>query len=176
MSNADVINITNILIATATLGVSSFAVYFAWKAYDASKELSFPRKNARKSTVEIKNFSKHAIDLESVLQENMDRKIYLNLLFDCSNFDYIQPEGGGNDGPAGVTIWTYKHDNFRVNDTPNHENAYGYELHIEQDEKSTGKCGYHRGFFKIQGPFYIHSSSGPYQGLMCIVMTPVHVN
>lgn len=176
MSAADVINISNIAIATASLIVSSFAGYFAWKAYESSRELSFPKGNARRNPIVVSQFSKEARDLELVLGNNIDRIIYLNLLFDSEKFDYTQPEGGGKNGPAGVTIWTHKHDNFQDNDIPGYDNAHGYELHIEQDEESTGKCGYHRGFFVIQGPFYIHSISGPFQGVMAVVMTPIHVN
>ena len=176
MSTLDLINIINITIATLSLIVSSIAGYFAWKAYESSRELSFPKRNARKKSVVVSQFSKEARSLELVLGDNIDRKIYLNLLFDSEQFNYTQPEGGGKNGPAGVTIWTHKHDNFKEIDIPSYDNAYGFELQIEQDEESAGKCGYHRGFFVIQGPFYIHSVSGPFQGVMAIVLTPVHVN
>lgn len=176
MTTVDLINITNITIATASLIVSSFAGFFAWKAYESSREFSFPRRNARKNPVVVSQLSKEAKKLELVLGGSIDRKIYLNLLFDSEKFDYTQPEGEGENGLARVTIWTHKHDNFKENDIPRYDNAHGFELQIEQDEESTGKCGYHRGFFIVQGPFYVHSVSGPFQGVMAIVLTPVHVN
>lgn len=159
--------------ALTALGIfiSLISAYFAYKAYSSSKEITFPKRNARKSGAIISNLSPEAINFHSFISDNRDRKVYINILLD--GIEVHQPPDNIYIGNHSFIIWDEK-----INPASNGvelttENYSGIEVNISQKDETIGKIWYERGCYRLQGEFYIYTYGGPYQGIMTSVLIPI---
>ncbi|EKY1998843.1 hypothetical protein SMW88_003615 [Cronobacter sakazakii] len=163
--------IENLLTLTGIL-VSIISAYFAYMAYASSKEVTFPSKNARKEGCVINNLSDEAIAFHYFLHENIDRKVYLNVLFsDEVSVSFPVEDDAVKDYT--VMLWDKKFEEIPPGEKPSFLNSSGVEITIEKQEGTVSKFGYARGYYRLQGQFYILGYSGPYQGIMSAVLLPI---
>ncbi|CNL06539.1 Uncharacterised protein [Yersinia frederiksenii] len=154
-------------ISTMSFLAACIGAWYAFKAYQASREISFPKNKAHTTPIEIGHSSKEAKKFHDFISDNVDRLVYLNIRFDNDNFEFndsvIDDKKSKN-----FNIWFEEID---TNSTQTVEplsvmNASGLNLSIIIDDNSDTKVGYHRGYNMLHGYFYIIAYGGPYQGYM----------
>ena len=161
----------------AILGIviSIFSAYYAYQAYCSSKEITYPKRRARRNGLLVENFSKEAKDFHAFLADNIDRKVYINVLFG-QEVEVSTPTDENYQEPFYVVLWDSRFDSIPPGDKPSNMNCTGVEIHIDQDKDTIGKFGYERGYHRLQGQFYIYSYAGPYQGVMSAILLPIKLS
>ncbi|WP_223563971.1 hypothetical protein [Pantoea agglomerans] len=163
------------ILAVVGIIVSIVSAYFAYLAYASSREITFPKRGARKHPLIVKNFSSEAKDLHEFLAKNRDRKVYINLLFD-GDIEVIYPQEESDQESYSVRLWDERFSEIPQEEKPSHMNCTGVEICIDQEKDTISKFGYDRGNHRLQGQFYIYAYAGPYQGIMSAVLLPVKLS
>ncbi|WP_312044299.1 hypothetical protein [Erwinia sp.] len=163
------------VLAVIGIFVSIVSAIFAYLAYVSSREVTFPKKGARENIPVIKNFSSEAEDLHEFLAKNRDRKVYINLLFD-SDIEVSYPESESEEKSYCVMLWNDKFSEIPQGAKPSFMNCTGVQISIDQQEGTVSKFGYDRGYYRLQGQFYIYAYAGPFQGIMSAVLLPVKLS
>ncbi|AIN19225.1 hypothetical protein CH54_1417 [Yersinia rochesterensis] len=154
-------------ISTMSFLAACIGALYAFKAYQSSREISFPKNRAHTTHIEIGHLSKEAKSFHDFISDNVDRLVYLNIRFDDNNFKF--DDGVIDDKKyKHLTIWLEKIDpNSREVVGPlSVMNASGLNLSIIINDNSDAKVGYHRGYNMLHGYFYITAYGGPHQGYM----------
>lgn len=159
-------------VAIISLIATCIGAYFAKKAADSTKEISFPKKNPRQAYKIIKNFSKESRDFESFIARNIDRKVYINVYFDGLDFhdhvNFTSSEGWGY-----ILIKTIPDDA-----TEKERLKWGADhflLHIINAD-SDAYLGWSTGDYVLKGYFCVVGYDGPNQGGTGAVLRPVNIN
>jgi len=145
--------------------VSVASCYYAYKAFSASKEISFPANNPREDVCVLKHFSEDAINFERFISKNKHRKVYLSIEFDSSEF-----EVGDSGESKWLVIWTSSFEKIPDGERPSSFNSHGYQLSVVPHEEGFGGFYWYRGAYRLSGHFYIEGYLGPYQGMMSAVV------
>ncbi|MFQ6284470.1 hypothetical protein ACLMPM_03560 [Yersinia enterocolitica] len=153
-------------IASISFLAACVGAWYAYKAYQSSKEVSFPKSNAHEKYVEIKHLSKEAKEFQAFLYKNEDRLVYLNIIFDSNEFEFSDDSINGEKTVC-LNIWVQKTEKDEEEKEPlSVMNADGLNISIIIDDRSNAKvCGV-RGINIIKGYFYIDGFGGPNQGYM----------
>lgn len=161
-------DVVSVLALLATL----VGVYYAKKAADSTKEMSFPPKNPRQSYKIIKHYSKEAHDFEDFIARNVDRKVYLNVYFDGHDFlDFVTLPTTDESGSIIInTLSDNASEKERILRGSDH-----FIIHIINSD-SDAILGWNMGDYRLKGYFCIIGYGGPKQGGMGATLRPVNIN
>jgi len=160
------------LVAIVSLIATLAGVFYAKKAADSTKEISFPSRNPRSSYKIIKHYSKESRDFENFIAANIDRKIYLNVYFDGRDFE------GHITLPSGDEIGLITIKTLSASATERERIRRGsdqFDVHIISNE-SDAFLGYSAGDYMLKGYFCVVGYGGPRQGIMGAMLRPVNIN
>ncbi|MFZ4834421.1 hypothetical protein [Rouxiella sp. Mn2063] len=119
-------------ITLTTLLAGIVAAYYAWKAYDVTKENTFPQKNAHTQFCIINPLSKELLKLNDFLSRNIDKKIYLNIRFDGENVDFCSyPKNGSIEESVEFSIWLEKFNKGDEGEKLDGFNSSGLSISLE---------------------------------------------
>lgn len=155
------------LIASLSFFAACIGAWYAFQAYQSSKEISFPKRKAHTETVDISHLSKEAGEFHDFICDNVDRLVYLNVRFDIDEFEFYE-EKIGEQKITSLNIWynTIEKNKKISKDDLSVMNCLGLNLSIYIAEKSDTKVGFSRFGNILHGYFYIIGYDGPYQGYM----------
>lgn len=155
------------LIASLSFFAACVGAWYAFQAYQSSKEVSFPKHKAHTQTIDINHLSKEAKKLHDFIGNNVDRLVYLNVRFDIDEFEFNE-QIVDKQKITYLNIWYDKIEKNKKISTEELSvmNCLGLNLSIYIAEKSDTKVGFSRFGNILHGYFYIIGYSGPHQGYM----------
>ncbi|PTA90412.1 hypothetical protein C9415_21850 [Kluyvera sp. Nf5] len=159
--------------AIAGVLVSLIGAYYAWRAFSVSVEQSFPRRNAHVKAKAVTPLSKEIIKINHFLAKNIDRKIYLNILFDSSDVDVQRFSRSGNPECSTIVICYEQFGSIKVGESRSHVNSTYLSLTID------GNCDDHlfweTGTYILKGYFSV-LGHGMKQGEYGCRLKPLKIN
>lgn len=144
------------------------ALFYAWRQHEKSKELSFPARDAHRTTCILKPFSQEVDQLADFLFNNIDRKVYLNISIaeqDASSFEHSE------DNVSRIYIRHEKLRDFSEGEEATTENSMTLSINVEMNKKSTSKCYSQYGVIELKGYFTVKNSGGPRMGEWWVIIT-----
>ncbi|MTD25838.1 hypothetical protein [Erwinia sorbitola] len=155
-------------ISTLSLVAGLAGAYCAYKAYINSKEVSFPRSNARKKPVFLQSFHKTSELFENFIANNTQKTVFINVIIDEKSVEVeIDEEGGGY-----FVVWTDCFETLNIGEEPSCRKCTGFEIYIEKGHEPDAKIYWFRGAYFLSGYFSIIGYSGPHQGMMGATLRP----
>ncbi|MCW7549211.1 hypothetical protein OO184_15035 [Photorhabdus sp. APURE] len=160
-------------IAIVSLIVGGVAAYYAWKAYSVSKELTFPKKNAHKTTCYVRQLTKESCDFNNFLQDSIHRRVYINIYFNSDDVDYAEfPAEPPFNVSATMTIWI---DNFKQVTKGESLNALNStSLYIQICDDFKHHLYWETGGYRMQGYFAV-VAHGMKQGQYGTMLRPLSI-
>lgn len=160
------------IVVFVSLLATAFGAYYAKKAADSTKEISYPSRNPRSCYRLINHHSKEARKFEAFIARNVDRKIYLNVYFDGRDFSEFITLPSLDEGGS-ITIKT-----LGENASEREMIRYGsdhFNLYIINND-SDARLGWSTGNFILKGYFCVVGYGGPKHGGTAATLRPVNIN
>ncbi|EQB4816407.1 TPA: hypothetical protein ACPYV0_003036 [Citrobacter amalonaticus] len=153
------------LIGISSLVVSIVAAYYAKKAFDSSNKATFPKKNARKNKIEIRNFSKEGREFETFIANNVHARVYINVCFNANEIEVLDSTGGKS-----FFIWQECFEPLNDGETPSLHKCSGFNVSLIEPQDADAWLTWNRGNYDLTGYFSIKGYGGPHQGSMGAVL------
>lgn len=152
-------------IGVSSLGVAIVAAYYAKKAFDSSKKGTFPKKNASKNKIEIRNFSKEGKEFEKFIADNVHERVYINICFNADEIDVLESTGNKS-----FVIWQECLEPLIDGETPSMNKCSGFNVSLIEPLDADAWLTWNRGNYDLTGYFSIKGYGGPHQGSMGAIL------
>lgn len=169
---------------------SAVACYYAIKAYEVTQEISFPKDDAHSIPDTIASMDKETDQFIDFLADNRHRAVYINVMLDSSisihdsSVDYGESNSAENQidtdesnsseddplEPITITIWTECYDEYKEGDNFEWTQCTGVEIAFLKDGSNDAGLSFYHGHYYLSGYFSVVGFSGPYQGMMSVVL------
>ncbi|MDH0355008.1 hypothetical protein [Morganella sp. GD04133] len=177
-------------VTVVTLLSSVIASIYAVKAYNTTLEISFPEKNAHSWPAVIESMSEESNQFIDFLGDNLHKTVYINIILDSSvSVDeddefYDQDDAESlkstpedkNDKEESyfkkrsMTIWTDCADEHKEEDPLEWPMCTGVTIQFQKSGSDDADLYWYKGDYKLSGYFSVVGFSGPYQGMMDVVL------
>ncbi|CQH41877.1 hypothetical protein [Yersinia enterocolitica] len=161
-------------IAFVGLVVGCVSAYFAWKAYAVSREISFPKRNAHKELLYIRELTKGALDFNSFFKENVDKRVYISVHFDSEDIEYQEfKEKKAFNVTVTMTIWIDSFSKVEEGDTLSGMNSTS--LYVQICDDYNRHLYWENGGYTMKGYFAVEAY-GTKQGHHGVLLKPLSIN
>lgn len=167
----DYLAVISLIIAAVGLVYAAISAYYAKKAFDSTKLISFPKNNSKQCCVEIDNFSKEGRLFEKFIADNQHSKVYLNVRFDSERIEIVD---------TGIekwfVIWQEAFEPLQEGEKPSFHKCSGFNVTVVINPSADAGLCWNRGYYDLSGYFSIKGYGGPHQGLMGAVIRPERIS